>query len=731
MNRRTVLNQVPKRWVNLSQVLKRSRRPLLTASLVTGCVLGVRSLGMLQSWELAALDQSFRLRPVEPPDTRIVVVSVDDADIKRIKDWPIPDQVMAQLLNTIKAQKPRAIGLDIYRDVPVESGGESLQQVFDTTPNLVGIEKIADDTGPGVQPPAKLKQRNQIGFNNVVVDSDGRVRRSLLYWNVGGETRRSFALKLALLYLQKEGVTLHRASSNPNYVQLGEAVFPKLRPYDGSYINVDAGGYQILANPRHIESRFPIISLSDVLANRVPPGLMRDRVVLIGSTAASLKDFFYNSYSNPIKGSAQPISGVELHGHFISQLISAALDGRSPLQSVPEPIEIIWIWGWALVGATISWKVRRPIGFFLITLVTGALLVSICFATFLEGWLIPVVPPLLAMMGAAITVTSYIAHLQDELKKSKEFLNSVINTIPDPIFVKDHNHRWIVLNHAYCRFIGYSLNELLEKSDYDFFPMEQAAHFWQQDNIVFQTGGEQESEEEFTNADGTTYMIATKRSLHRDAAGNVFLVGVIRDITRRKQIEEDLKRTADELVRSNAELRQAEDRLRYMAYHDSLTGLPNRELLHDRLNQSLQAAKEHDQLVALLFLDLDGFKQINDSYGHDMGNLLLQAVAQRLSACLRSSDTVARLGGDEFVVLLSSISSLQDVVRVAEKLLDALSKQFNLQGTCIPITTSVGISIFPLDGCNTHDLLKKADLAMYQAKGLGKNRYEFAQKIER
>ncbi|NJN48690.1 MAG: diguanylate cyclase, partial [Alkalinema sp. RL_2_19] len=280
---------------------------------------------------------------------------------------------------------------------------------------------------------------------------------------------------------------------------------------------------------------------------------------------------------------------------------------------------------------------------------SGLGLIVITYSAFLSGWIVPLLPPLLALLGASIVVTHYIAHAEQEMNRSKEFLAQIIDSIPDPIFVKDRHQAWIVLNKAYADLIGLPITDLLGKTAHQIFPAAQAQWLRTQDEWVFGSQKTQEVEEAFMNLKGKRFHIATKRSLHRDRAGNIFLVGVIHDITQRKTLEEELKQARDQLSRDNTELS-------YLANHDPLTGLPNRKLFLECLQQAVDQAKAanhpHHQ-VALLFLDLDGFKEVNDSLGHNVGDLLLQAVARRLMSCLRAgSDTVARLGGDEFVVVL-------------------------------------------------------------------------------
>jgi len=162
----------------------------------------------------------------------------------------------------------------------------------------------------------------------------------------------------------------------------------------------------------------------------------------------------------------------------------------------------------------------------------------------------------------------------------------------------------------------------------------------------------------------------------------------------------------------------------FKAERDFLTGLPNRALLTDRLTQSIALAQRHRKRVALMFLDLDNFKEVNDSLGHSVGDQLLQSAAQRLEACVRHSDTVSRHGGDEFVVLLSEIEETRDAVRAAEKVLRAMAEPHLIGEHQLNMTLSIGISIYPDDGDEVEAVLTNADTAMYHAKRDGRNNYK-------
>ncbi|MET0322662.1 MAG: EAL domain-containing protein [Duganella sp.] len=224
-------------------------------------------------------------------------------------------------------------------------------------------------------------------------------------------------------------------------------------------------------------------------------------------------------------------------------------------------------------------------------------------------------------------------------------------------------------------------------------------------------------------------------------------VWLVDDITARREAAEAVSRARDELevrvLERTAELaganallqgeiverRQAEARVHHMAYHDSLTGLPNRALLSDRLDRAMLTAQRSQRQLAVMFIDLDRFKTINDTLGHMTGDQLLKEVANRLCCAVRASDTVARLGGDEFVVLLPGIAGAAESSAVAEKIIEALAESFPLGGRKLHITPSIGICLYPHDGADVATLMRHADTAMYHAKASGRNNYQYFQPV--
>jgi adenylate cyclase len=404
-------------WAKLRQQLWQWRGVLIAAPSVAGLLIGLRSAGLVQALELAALDEFFRLRPKEAVDSRIVIVEINEADVQKAGQWPMSDATLAKLLETLKQQKPRAIGLDLYRDLPVEPGHQELVKVFASTPNLIGIQKIVGtSSGSAVNPPLTLKP-DQIAANDFVVDTDGKLRRSVLSLkDKSGKTLSSLGVALALTYLEAEKISLQPGDASKNEYKLGKAVITPFQENDGGYVRADAGGVQILSNFRNLRQGFRSISMTEVLEGRMPADLVRDRIVLIGITGESIRDYFYTPYSSGLLAHATTYSGVAIHADLVSQILSSALEGRPQIRVWSKPWEALWIFGWSVVGATLIWIQRYRGGVIQRSpltvasiLVTGGGLIYGSYLAFLQGWWIPVVPPALALGGSAIAIASYLA----------------------------------------------------------------------------------------------------------------------------------------------------------------------------------------------------------------------------------------------------------------------------------------------------------------------------------
>ncbi len=228
----------------------------------------------------------------------------------------------------------------------------------------------------------------------------------------------------------------------------------------------------------------------------------------------------------------------------------------------------------------------------------------------------------------------------------------------------------------------------------------QRYHSTDYSNIV---GGTREMEA--IRSDGTLFPIELTVAVVHEAEGKDTYTGSIRDITDRKE---------------------KEDRIRYLALYDQLTGLPNRASFNENVDEALSRARRNNSGVALMFIDLDKFKPINDTYGHEAGDIVLKSVASRLEEAIRNTDTAARLGGDEFVVILENISERENMEIVARKVLEGLSQPIDIGEETCTVGASIGISHYPENGETLSDLLNAADQAMYKVKATGRNNFAFS-----
>jgi len=301
----------------------------------------------------------------------------------------------------------------------------------------------------------------------------------------------------------------------------------------------------------------------------------------------------------------------------------------------------------------------------------------------------------------------------EEARKREQRLANVLGTVRDAIITIDQKGKVQSINAAGERMFGYPKNHILGQNISMLMPNQYAQHHDNYLDRYIKTGVSElvnsSMEFEGQHADGTRFPIELSVTEMMEGTQRLF-TGVIRDITERKK---------------------AMDKIQHLAHHDALTNLPNRNLYIERVGRAIYRSRRSGKPLALMFLDLDKFKPINDELGHEAGDIVLKTVAQRMLACVRQSDTVARFGGDEFVAILENLDCAESASVVAQKLLKSLTKPIDVtDGNTATVGASIGISIFPEDGETMDDLARAADEAMYTVKEGGRNNFKFYKDIK-
>jgi diguanylate cyclase (GGDEF)-like protein/PAS domain S-box-containing protein len=308
------------------------------------------------------------------------------------------------------------------------------------------------------------------------------------------------------------------------------------------------------------------------------------------------------------------------------------------------------------------------------------------------------------LLGVGIDI-SVMRRTQQALETERTHLHTLVNTIPDLIWLKAVDGTYLACNPEFERFFGATEREIVGKTDYDFVPKELADAFRENDRTALTSGQASRNEEWITYAsDGHRALLETTKMPMRTPDGRlVGVLGISHDITERDVHQRQLE---------------------HIAHFDTLTGLPNRVLLADRLHQALAQAQRHTKVLAVAYVDLDGFKAINDQHGHDVGDRLLTALAAHMKKSLREGDTLARLGGDEFVAILLDLPDVESSAPMLSRLIAAAAEVVFEDGHALRVSASVGVTFYPQEeSIDADQLLRQADQAMYQAKLAGKNRY--------
>ncbi|MEW6493486.1 MAG: CHASE2 domain-containing protein, partial [Cyanobacteriota bacterium] len=273
---------------------KRSAIAFLYIFALTAALLGIRHQGGLQPLELIAFDKLVRLNSkATVPDPRILVVAITEKDIRSQKKWPFSDRIVAQLLSKLQAMQPAVIGLDLYRDIPIEPGHDELIDQLKQS-NLIAIQNIDNVTGTPA-PPEVPEER--VGFNDLAIDPDNVVRRNILFAENENGALYSFSLRVALAYLEQRNIFLEESPKHPGVPQLGKAVFLRLQKNSGGYQSIETDGYQLLLNYRSPKNLARQVTLTQVLNGEIDPSWVKGKIVIIGSTAPSLKDMFLTPFS--------------------------------------------------------------------------------------------------------------------------------------------------------------------------------------------------------------------------------------------------------------------------------------------------------------------------------------------------------------------------------------------------------------------------------------------------
>ncbi|MEH2009612.1 CHASE2 domain-containing protein [Nostoc sp.] len=384
---------------------RRFQRTLLSSLAITALVCGVRLLGFVETLEIQAFDLMMRSRPAEGLDPRLLVITIDDDDLaiqrqnnESLIGASISEKSLNKLLVKLNQYQPRAIGLDIYRDFKAKQ--PDLITRLQQTQNLVGICKGSDGTVniKGIKPPPEIPTGN-LGFSDFIHDRDGVIRRHLLFMNQEATSLCAapfaFSVQLASLYLRPSGI--QPKFTPEGNLQLGKTIFPNLKSRTGGYQNIDANGGQILLNYRSSKQIAEQVKLTQFLSSSaVNPNAIKDKIVLIGVVAkGDSPDTWPTPYGAPLD---EQMPGVLVQAHMISQILAAVQDGRPLLRVWSLWIEVVWIWGWSLVGGVLAWRKLSLPWLVLAVSITSGVLYIVCFGLLIWGAWVPFVPSALSLV---------------------------------------------------------------------------------------------------------------------------------------------------------------------------------------------------------------------------------------------------------------------------------------------------------------------------------------------
>jgi CHASE2 domain-containing sensor protein len=426
----------------MRQRLQIIREVLLPTSFVIAAVISIRLLGLLQIHEWMMFDYFSRLCPAPSQNSQVVIVGIDEIDLAQVGSYPISDRVLTQALRNLAAKNPSAIGLNLFRNLPVDPGNADLLALLPQLSTIVGTE-VALNADPALNvKPAPAIPSDRVGFSDVVIDADGRLRRALLASpNWEGKIKYSLPLRLAQLHLTQQGIAFQHGKKSSDPLRFGSVLLPRFQKNSGGYIRADANGNQMMFNFCGNSKKLPVLSLRDVLNNQFSPDIIRNRVVLIGMTASSVKDIFFTSAfqetmlsSSPNFGLQMPaeqlIYGVEVNAQTVHQILGAVLQNRPLIHVVGEFWEYLWILAWGWIGVAISILLQSPWKSVMGVAVATGLLLGGCFLSLsMTGLWLPIIPAILTLCGAGFVTAFFDRDLRFELVQRQRAIEQTYEAV--------------------------------------------------------------------------------------------------------------------------------------------------------------------------------------------------------------------------------------------------------------------------------------------------------------
>lgn len=647
----------------------------------------------LYRWDLLIYDWNL-MAWSRPAADNIVIVAIDEQSLREQGRWPWSRRVHADLIRKLGAAGAKGIILDILFAEPDANDPQADTELAAalTENGRVILPVLSEENRVGGQLmetlpiPVLAKAAVRIGHVNVELDADSIARGVSLKGGLGSPYWSTLALALL-------------EASNPMAFQTLPGQRAATTPIKSPYLW--RSDYRALIPFAGPPGSFRHFSYSAVLRDEVNPASFRDKYVLIGATASGMND----ALPTPVSGLTQPMSGVEFNANVVD-----ALQRGLTIQPLS--------WGWSLaltelgVLLTLSLYVTFSTRWTLLLAALSMLLTLLVSLVLLHGaqyWFPPAV--LLLVQGLSLPLWHW-KRLRDLIRsvfEKEQFAAATLHSVGDAIIVTNRQGAIQYLNPVAETMLAQAPAKLqgrLRRTPLQLANTQSSEWLFDLVNLCFEKGHSigLPAPNLLVNHLGREYIVhASAAPLHDQRGGITAVVVALGDITAASRLSEQMA---------------------HQATHDMLTDLPNLSLLRDRLEHAIARARHNEGCLALLHVDLDDFKKVNESLGRAAGDLLLRQVKERLLACGNKEDTLARTSGDEFIYLAEDIHQIERGSDLARKILQALESPFQIQAHECFITASIGVCLFPRDGEDTETLLKNADTAMCRAKEKGYDNFQ-------